>query len=143
MRTTCCARGVDAAGEDARLDRRAVSAARTTCRGRRRDAKLASSRRPSGSAPTRPDEAGAAAERGDVVRGVAGAAGDHLGRVVLEDQHRRFARDAGDLAVDELVGDEVADDEDAAAREAVDEREQPFLALGLAGQRMNGAGNQH
>ena len=92
------------------------------------------------------DEAGeprAAAERGDVVRGVAGAAGDHLGRVVLEDQHRRLARHARDLAVDELVGDEVADDQHAAAAEAVDEREQAFLALGLAGQRVNGSGYEH
>ena len=90
-----------------------------------------------------PGEARAAAERGDVVGGVAGAAGHHLRRVVLQDEDRRLARDAGDLAVDELVGDEVADDEHAAAREAVDEREQPLLALGLAGQRMNGTGDEH
>ena len=82
-------------------------------------------------------KAGAAPERGNVVRGVARAAGHHLGRVVLEDQHRRLARDAGDLAVDELVGDEVADDQHAAAAEPVDERKQAFLALGIAGQRMN------
>ena len=90
-----------------------------------------------------PGETRAAAERGDVVGRVAGAAGHHLGRVVLEDQHRRLARHARDLAVDELVGDEVADDEHAAAREAVDEPEQPLLALGFAGQRMDGSGNQH
>ena len=92
------------------------------------------------------DEAGEArapAERGDVVRGVAGPAADHLGRVVLQDEHRRLARDARDFAVDELVGDQIADDQHAAAREAVDERQQPFLALGLAGKGMNGAGNQH
>ena len=54
-------------------------------------------------------------------------------RVVLEDEHRRLARDAGDFAVDELVGDQIADDEHAAAAEAVDEREQALLAFGLAG----------
>src|SRR6185295_17765170 len=47
------------------------------------------------------------------------------------------------LAVDELVGDEIADDEDAAAREAVDERQQPCLALGLARKGMNGSGYEH
>ena len=84
-----------------------------------------------------------AAERGDVVRRVAGAARHHLGRVVLQDEHRRLARHAGDLAVDELVGDEVADDEHAPAREAVDEPEQALLALGFTGQRMDGTGDQH
>ena len=86
-----------------------------------------------------PGERRAAAERRDVVGRVAGAAGHHLGGVVLEDEHRRLARDAGDLAVDELVGDQIADDEHAPAREAVDEREQALLQLGLARQRMNGA----
>ena len=74
-----------------------------------------------------PASVGAAAERRDVVRGVAGAAGDHLGGVVLQDQHRRLARDPGHLAVDELVGDQIADDQDAAAGKAVDERQQPIL----------------
>ena len=61
----------------------------------------------------------------------------------FEDQHRRFARDARDLAVDELIGDEVADHQHAAAAEAVDEREQTFLALGFAGQRVHRTGNEH
>ena len=85
----------------------------------------------------------AAAKGRDVVGRVARPAGHHLRRVVLEDQDRRLPGDAGDLAVDELVGDDVADDEDTAVREAVDEREQPLLALGLAGLRMNGTGDQH
>ena len=119
-----------------RYDARARSA-----RGRRRDESWpAAAGLPIGADQAR--QARAAAERRHVVGGVAGAAGDHLGRVVLEDQHRRLARDAGDLAVDELVGDEVADDQHAAAAEPVDEREQTFFPLGFAGQRMNGAGNQ-
>src|SRR5262249_55599591 len=69
--------------------------------------------------------------------------GDELGRVVLEDEHRRFARDAGDLAVDELVGDEVADNEHATARETVDEPEQALPALGFPGQRVDGSGDDH
>ena len=88
-------------------------------------------------------QARAAAKGRDVVGGVARPAGHHLRRVVLQDQDRRFAGDAGDLAVDELVGDDVADHEDAAVREAVDEREQPLPALGLAGLRMDGTGDQH
>ena len=56
--------------------------------------KLASSRRPSASAPTRPASERAAAERRDVVRRVARSAGHHLRRVVLQDQHRRLARHA-------------------------------------------------
>src|SRR5439155_6779949 len=55
----------------------------------------------------------------------------------------RLTRDAGDVAVDELVGDEIADDQDAAARKAVDEPEQPFPALGLAGKRMHATRDQH
>ncbi len=81
-----------------------------------------------------------AAERGDVVGGVARAAGHHRRRVVFEDQHRRLARDARHLPVDEFVGDEITDDQHAAAAEAVDEPEQTFLALGFTGQRVDGSG---
>ena len=68
-----------------------------------------------------PGQHGAPAERGDVVGGVAGAAGDDFGRVVLEDENRRLARHARHLTVDELVGDQVADDQHAPAREPVDQ----------------------
>jgi hypothetical protein len=47
----------------------------------------------------------AGAKCGGVVRCVPGAAGDGFGGVVLENQNGRFARDALDLAVDELVRD--------------------------------------
>ena len=72
-----------------------------------------------------PDQARGAAERRDVARGVAGAARHDLGRVVVQDQDRRLARHARDLAVDELVGDQIAGDHDAAPGQRVDEREQP------------------
>ena len=119
MRTTCClaewmppARmrvltGVLRAGRahDDRADRRA------RCKRRQQPpARLV--------AADHADQRRAAAERGDVVGGVAGAAGHDLGRVVLEDQHRRLARDARHAAVDELVGDEVADDGDASGPSA-------------------------
>ena len=85
----------------------------------------------------------AAAERSHVVCGVAGAAGDDFGGIVLENQHRRFARDPFDVAVNELVRDQITDNEDAPAREAVHEPEQTLLALGVAGQRMNGSCDEH
>ena len=56
---------------------------------------------------------------------------------------RRLARDAGHLAVDELIGDQIANHEDPAAAERVDEPEQAFLALGLTGQRMHRSRDQH
>src|SRR5205807_3521769 len=71
------------------------------------------------------------------------AASHHFRRVVFQDQHRRFARHARDLAVNELVGNQVADDEHAAAGEAVDEPEEPLFPLRFAGQRMNRARDQH
>ena len=76
------------------------------------------------SCPGDADHDGRAAERRDVAGGVAGAARHDLGRVVVEDQHRRFARHARDLAVDELVGDQVAEHGRPRAGEAVDELEQ-------------------
>ena len=139
MRTTCClAEWTPPARMRVLTGVRYCARAHDAARGRRRDESSRAAAGPSASAPTSPASARAAAERGDVVGRVAGAAGHHLRRVVLEDQHRRLARDARDLAVDELVGDEVADDEHAAAREAVDEREQALLALGLAGLRRDG-----
>src|SRR5207245_7232849 len=56
---------------------------------------------------------------------------------------RRFTGDPLDMSVDELVRDQVANDDDSAAGEAVDEREQSLLALSVAAQRMDGSGNEH
>ena len=132
-----------AAGENARLDRRPVLARAHDVRTVDAAVKARQQPPPFGIGAHHADEPRAAAERRDVVGGVARAAGDHLGRVVLQDQHRRFARDARDLAVDELVGDDVADDQHAAVRKAVDEREQALFALGFSRQRMNGPRDQH
>ena len=54
-------------------------------------------------------------QAGDIVRGVAGAARDDLGGVVFENQHGRFARDARHPAVDELVGEQIAEYDHALA----------------------------
>ena len=75
----------------------------------------------------------ATAERSHVVGGVTGAARDHFGCVVLQDEHGRLARHASDLAVNELVGDDVADDEHSTAGKAVDEPEKTLFSFGFAG----------
>ena len=64
---------------------------------------------------------GASAERGNVGRGVSRSARNNLCRVVVEDQDRRLARHARELAVDELVDDEIAENGNAGAGKAVDE----------------------
>ena len=143
MRTTCCFAEWTPPARMRVLTGVRYCFARTTSGRSTPRAKLASSRRPSRIGADHARERGAPAERRDVVGGVAGAAGDDLRRVVLEDEDRRLARHAGHLAVDELVGDQIADDEHAAAREAVDEAQQPLPALGLAGQRVNRARDQH
>ena len=102
---------MDAAGENARLDRRSIVLRADDLRAIDAARKLASSRRPFGIGADQPGEPRAAAERRDVVGRVARAARHHLCRVVLEDQHRRLAGYARHLAVDELVGDEIADHE--------------------------------
>ena len=115
---------MNAAGENARLDRRLVvrrphdPVPSHTARQRREQA-------PAGFvAAGETDERRAAAEACGVVRGVPRAARQHLGRVVLEDQDRRLARDARDAAVDELVGEQIAENDDRGVGEAVDEVKQ-------------------
>ena len=88
---------------------------------------LVQRRRQAASVLVAPDDAGedrAAAERGHVVRGVTTGARHDLGRVVFEDQHRRLARDPRDAAVDELVGDDVADDRHGSLLQRVYDREE-------------------
>ena len=114
--------GMDAAGEDAGLDRRRrlrhpqqvprIDAAMQ----RRHDAPARDV------APDHRDESGAAAERRHVVGRVAGAARDDLGGVVLEDEHRCLARHARHPAVDEFVRDDVAHDDDLPVAKGVGER---------------------
>ena len=73
--------------------------------------------------PREADDLRAAAERRDVVRGIPGAAGQNLRRVVLKDEDRRLARHTRDAAVDELVGNQIADDRHAARRKRVEQVE--------------------
>src|SRR4051812_27011280 len=109
---------MDAAREDACFYRRAVAAGANDVRAVDVTVQTREKPSPFGIGPDQAAETRAAAERGDVVRGVPGAAADHLRGVVLQDEHGRLARDARDLPVNEFVGDDVADDEDAAAGES-------------------------
>ena len=54
------------------------------------------------------DKNAAGAERGDVARHVAGAAGDEVAPGHRQDRSRRFRRDARHLAIDELVEHQVS-----------------------------------
>ena len=52
------------------------------------------------------------AQRGEVHDGVGAASGNDRALAMLQDQHWGLARNAGDLAEDELVGDQVGQDGD-------------------------------
>ena len=83
-----------------------------------------------------------AAERRDVARRVARSAGDDVRRVVVEDEDGRLPRDAGELAVDELVDDEVAEHRDAQIGKVVHERQQTAGIDGIS-QRGKRAASRH
>ena len=68
------------------------------------------------------DERHAAAERRDVVRDVGRAAEPVFVAREADDRHRRFRRDAIDVADQEVIEHHVADDDDATAGEARSER---------------------
>jgi hypothetical protein len=61
----------------------------------------------------RADDCGVRAERGEVGGAVGRAARHGLRALVPQNQHRSLARHATDLAVHELIRDQVADDHDA------------------------------
>ena len=67
------------------------------------------------------DRLDAAAERDDVVGDVGGAAEPLRLVVEADDRHRRFRRDPLDPADDELIEHQVADDQDGAAGEAIEQ----------------------
>ena len=103
---------VHAAGENARLDRRPVVLRAHDLRavdGPREASRAGASLR--ASVPTMPASARRAPSAATLLAALPAPPGNDLRGVVLEDEHRRLARDARDLAVDELVGDEVADDQ--------------------------------
>ena len=106
---------VDAAGEDPRLDRRPIAAGPHDGRVSTPRGNAASTRRPGSSRPASATRSASPPSAATFCGGVAGAAGADVGGVVLEDEHRRLARHAGDATRHVLVGDEVAQHDDAAA----------------------------
>ena len=128
---------VDAPREDAGLRRRPI-ARQPDEAGPREAAREAPDEAAAGIVP--PDEThepGLRPEGGHVAGGVARAPRPHLGGVVLEDEHGGLARHAVDAAVDELVGDDVADDEDAGPPERSDQTDEAGAQRLVAGPRMN------
>ena len=129
-------RGVDAAGQNTGLHRRLIA-------GRTQHALAVDALQPRQQPlsrfvlPHHADESGASAERRHVVRRIAGAAGDNFGRVVLQNQDRRFARYSRHAAINELVGNEIAGNCDASGRKRVHELQQPRLALAFTGKWMD------
>jgi hypothetical protein len=117
---------VNPAGEDACLDGRPVAFGFDDCaladvarqRSNHAAARLVTTRQP--------HDGDSSAKSCRVVGGVAGAARQDLGRVVLENQDRSFARDTRDASVDELVREQITEDDDASCREAIDELEKPL-----------------
>ena len=59
----------------------------------------------------------------------------------MADDNFRSYRSRDPLPRDEA--DQIANDEDPAVRKAVDERKESFLQLGLTGQGMYGAADEH
>ena len=122
---------MNAAREDSCLDGRAITAGPRQARafdGSRQHLEEPASRfvaANEGHQPHRPSDAG------HVVRGIAGAAGHDFGRVVFEDQDRRLARDPGNAAIDEFVGNQIAEDDDALAAAGRDQRAQSGCASRL------------
>ena len=79
------------------------------------------------------DKGDPSAERCRIVGGIARPAGKNVGRVVLEDQDRRLARHASHAAVHELVGQQIAQDDDAQPRKTIDQREEAIVVGGRGG----------
>jgi hypothetical protein len=60
-----------------------------------------------------------------------------LGFLVFEYEHRSFTRNPGDSTVQELVGNEVADNDNPVLRELTDDRSQAVLFFrAITGQRL-------
>src|SRR3954469_18384015 len=68
------------------------------------------------------------AERSHVVCGVARPSRHDFSGVVIQDEHRCLARDSRDIAVNELVDDQVAKHRDAYRTEPINQFEQPCRA---------------
>ena len=121
---------MDTAGQDARLDRCREAGLAEYARGRNTAA--AQQLAHAASVVVAADDAqrdGRAAQGPDVVHRVGAATQAHVDAVVAQDQHGRFPADALHAPVDELVGHQVGQHEQAPALEAPDQLEKT-LRLG-------------
>jgi hypothetical protein len=66
---------------------------------------------------------------GEIVDGVGAAAWDYFAVAVPQDQHGRFARDAGDFSEHELVGDQIREDGDRELGKGFDDLSQAQAAV--------------
>ncbi len=73
------------------------------------------------------------AEIGEIIGGVGAAAGDDRALAMLENQHRRFARHARNLAEDEFVGDQVAQHRDGDLGKRLDDLPEAVGFFGMLG----------
>ena len=64
------------------------------------------------------------AESRHVVCGIGATARQYLPLALFQDEHRRFARNPNDFAVDGLIGDKVSQHNDSLAREALHQSQQ-------------------
>ena len=60
------------------------------------------------------------AERPQIVNRVSATARNNLCFAMIQNQDRSFSRNTGNLAVNENIGDEIAEDDDALALEPID-----------------------
>ena len=67
---------------------------------------------PASSSPTTPTGSTFTPSDARFITALAAAAGNNGALAMLQDEHRRFARDARDLAEDEFVGDQIGQDGD-------------------------------
>ena len=121
MRATCWLRVVTT--RSFRVVQREGSVTSASCR---TSARVRPARRwaAGSSSPITPSELDAAAERGDVVRDVGGAAEAVLLLLEADHRDRRFGRNALDAADDEVIEHHVADDQDGRPAAAATQRRQ-------------------
>ncbi len=65
------------------------------------------------------------AQIGQIINGIARAAGNYRAITVAQDEHRRFPRDAGDLAINKLVGNQITQHGDAELGKLLDDFNEP------------------
>ncbi len=71
-------------------------------------------------------------QRRQVHDGVAASAGHHRALAMLQDEHRRLPRDAGDLAENELIGNQVTEHRDGEVRKGLNDLLPAVVIFGVS-----------